>query len=108
MSFRVIQLTDCHLFADKCKVVSEGVLRSGIASFKTLALVLEAIREYRPDLVLVTGDLIADESKWSYQHFNNLWREVNIDVQLKVIPGNHDNPRLMKESFPQSLSLIHI
>jgi Icc protein len=101
MSFRVIQITDCHLFADKRKVVGEGVLGSGIASFETLASVLESIPKHRPDLVLVTGDLSADESNGSYQHFKNLWRDLKVDTQLKVIPGNHDNAQLMKENFPQ-------
>ncbi|TDF38358.1 metallophosphoesterase [Alteromonadaceae bacterium M269] len=94
MSFRVVQITDCHLFADKNKIVGDG-----ISSYNTLDVTLKAVGKMAPDLVIVTGDLSADESAESYQHFQNLWSQNEMSAELKVIPGNHDAPDLMKAAF---------
>jgi Icc protein len=100
VSFRIVQITDSHLFADKGKVVGDDVLDEGINSFNTLASVLAKIPLYQPDLVLMTGDLSADESEQSYQHFSQLWRDAKIESSLMMIPGNHDDAGLMKACFP--------
>jgi len=97
MSFRIIQITDCHLFADKEKVVGDGIV-----SFNTLSSVLDDIGRYNPDLVIVTGDLSADESYESYQHFQGLWENTHSDTALAVIPGNHDDASRMKEAFKEA------
>jgi Icc protein len=102
MTYRVIQITDSHLFADKKRVVGEEDLGHGVVSFDTLASVLAEIPKHQPDLVLVTGDLSADESAQSYLHFNQLWCDAKIDVPVRVIPGNHDDAVLMKQHCAMS------
>ena len=103
MSYRVIQITDCHLHSDKSKAVGDGVI-----SFDTLEMVLKAIKPYDPDLVVVTGDLSADESEQSYQYFNQLWSTSKIDAKLLMIPGNHDDANLMQRHCPESYWHNHV
>lgn len=102
MSFRLIQITDCHLFADQHKTIGEGILGRGVAPFDTLVSVLNITHKYSPDMVLITGDLSADETEQSYQHFKQLWQQVGIKSPMMMIPGNHDNAVHMKSCFPES------
>ena len=59
----------------------------------TLAHALAAAR--RPDLVLVTGDLVQDETRAGYERFRDLLGSFGVPVYC--LPGNHDDPALMRE-----------
>ena len=94
--YKVAQLTDCHLFADRNKTSY-----SNINPFDSLKEVLKHVNQHCPHLVLVTGDISGDHSLQSYQHFLDLWNASACEAQLAVIPGNHDDPQVMEDLFGQ-------
>ena len=89
-----MHLTDPHLFAD-----TGGDLR-GTVTYSSLYAVLEHYRksDWHADLVVVTGDLIQDDSAGAYEHFRKLLGELGLPVYC--VPGNHDVRSLMQESLP--------
>lgn len=86
---RVLQLTDTHLYADP-----EGSLL-GQNTRRTLELVLEMATgtpgEF--DLILLTGDLVHDESPEGYDYLQQ--RLAALDTPCYCLPGNHDEARMM-------------
>ncbi len=89
----VLHLTDPHLFADR-----KGDLR-GTVTYAALATVLEHYlrQDWRADLVVVTGDLIQDDSAAAYRHFCDLLAQLELPVYC--VPGNHDVRALMQEAL---------
>lgn len=77
------------MFADP-----EGSLR-GIVTRASLESVLAHYRasDWVADRVIVTGDLIQDDSLEAYEQFRNLMSPLNLRVHC--IPGNHDIRDLM-------------
>jgi len=61
--------------------------------------VVKAVDAWRPDAVLLSGDLSEDASESSYcrlaEHIDSL------GVPICALPGNHDLPELMQKYFPQ-------
>ena len=90
---RVVQLSDCHLFAD-----TEGKLL-GLNTQFSLEKVLELVREEQPDmdLILATGDLSQDASFEAYERLGSALGSFNVPVYW--IEGNHDKPAPMLEAF---------
>ncbi len=87
---KIIQLSDCHLFADKTKSGYQGV--NPYQTLKRIIHTLENSSEIESgSLILVTGDISGDDSKQSYQHFYSLVEPLLAHNTLRVIPGNHDN-----------------
>ena len=94
----LLQLTDTHLHAARDSVMPGDSQKHCVAPQQTLASVLDQARmdsRWPPDAFVVTGDIVQDESRAGYQHFREML-EV-FDVPVFCIPGNHDNPVLMKE-----------
>ena len=87
----ILQLTDTHLFADP-----DGSLYS-INTRSTLKRVIEHIHKTfdHIDIVLLTGDLVHDESRVGYSVLKSILEE--LDCQKYYLPGNHDSPALMSE-----------
>ena len=87
---RVLQLTDPHLFADK-----SAALR-GTVTWESLSRVLDHYEssDWRAERVLVTGDLIQDDSADAYRHFSDALSRLELPVHC--IPGNHDVRPLMR------------
>ena len=83
---KIIQISDCHLFADTHKVGYNN-----INPFRSLERILAEIKAHQPDVLLVTGDISGDGSRQSYLHFSKLLHEAKIDSRIGIIPGNHDN-----------------
>ncbi|HEV8078661.1 MAG TPA: 3',5'-cyclic-AMP phosphodiesterase [Marinobacter sp.] len=83
--FRVLQLTDPHLKADRdCQLF-------GINTRDSLTAVIDDVLKHggQPDLVLATGDLAQDGSHNAYEALaQSLAR---FDCDSLWIPGNHDN-----------------
>jgi Icc protein len=50
---------------------------------------------WQPDLALVTGDVVQDDSREAYEHFCRLLSQVGVAVYC--LPGNHDVRPLMRE-----------
>jgi len=93
---KVVQLTDCHLSAD------EEASYRGINPRQTLDSVLARVKTWRPDLLLVTGDLAEDGSKAVYEFLADTLSELSIPVL--TVPGNHDCRSRQKEYFPLTAS----
>lgn len=92
-SLRVLQVTDTHLFADL-----SGQL-AGVDTERSYAEVMEKVLgEFWPvDLILATGDLVHDGSESGYRRFKSQFED--LAVRTLVIPGNHDDPAVMRRIF---------
>ena len=89
----LVQITDTH-------ILSPGKLLYD--SMDTAAHLRETIGQInlmrpRPDMVLITGDLVEDSDEARYRHFIDLIKP--LEMPAYVIPGNHDNPQMMLEVF---------
>jgi len=93
---KVIQISDCHLYADHNQ---QGY--AGINPYLSLRKVLADVATQQADLLIVSGDLSADGSAASYQHFLTLWQESGINCPYVVLPGNHDVLAVMTTQFPE-------
>lgn len=86
----IIQLSDCHLFADKTKTGYQGI--NPYQTLKNIVHTLVNSADIEPEsLILVTGDISGDDSEQSYVHFCALVEPLLAHHTLRVIPGNHDN-----------------
>jgi len=87
----LIQFTDSHL----CHAPEGRLL--GVATQRCLDAVLERARadHWPPDLVLATGDLAQEPTRAAYQRLNGRFDDLGVPVYW--IPGNHDDPALMRE-----------
>ena len=92
-SVKVLQLTDCHLFADKNKDLL------GVNTYKSFDAVLNAIKaqNFDYDFIAFTGDISQDYSVTSYEHFAKLISFLGKPVFF--LPGNHDDGPLMYRIF---------
>jgi len=98
MTYRILQITDCHLFADRREL-------RGIPTWPRLIAVLDEIRNRFSefDCLVVTGDTAHDEIKETYTEFREALGELTDRVFL--IPGNHDNRDAMVQVFPDRCRL---
>ena len=88
----MLQITDTHLFG------SVDRLQRGINTQASLASVLAHARNdsrWPPDAVVVTGDIVHDESRAGYRRFRQTLETLGSPAYC--IPGNHDDPELMAE-----------
>lgn len=86
----ILQFSDTHLHA-----APDSRMR-GVPTYETFAaVILQAKRDARwpPDAILVTGDIVQDESRAGYLRFRNMLEP--LEVPVFCIPGNHDDPKLM-------------
>ena len=92
--FRLLQITDLHLFGDT------GRTLYGVETARSLQRVLEqafAPGTPRPDAIVVTGDVADDLSPAAYANFHAAlepWR-----LPVYCVPGNHDAPALMSQAL---------
>lgn len=94
MTHRIIQLTDCHLFADP-----KQELR-GIATWQRFLAALSDLRcrNLKVDLLVMTGDTAHDELNATYEAVRHElldWAD-----RVRVIPGNHDSRSDLQGVFP--------
>jgi 3',5'-cyclic-AMP phosphodiesterase len=89
---RLTHITDPHLYG------GEGELLRGIATLPSLEATLANAqrRDWPPDAVLVTGDLVQDDPA-GYAHFRRLLGALRLPVLC--IPGNHDEPEAMRREL---------
>jgi Icc protein len=88
----VLQLTDTHLHAS-----TQSRMR-GVRTWETYTAILEAALQNdpgEPDVVVVTGDVVQDESRRGYEHFRDSLAQCGKPVL--VTSGNHDDPIMMSE-----------
>jgi Icc protein len=89
---RIIQLSDCHVAADPAADYR------GQNADRNLAAVLQAVKDWRPEALLLTGDVSEDASEASYQRVAELL--ATCQVPVLALPGNHDEPDVMRDHFP--------
>jgi len=89
---RVLQVSDCHVPRDP------QTPYRGVNADRNLASLLPAIRRWQPDLVLLTGDVSEDGSAASYGRVSAQLSTVGAPVL--ALPGNHDDPAVMRRYFP--------
>jgi len=89
---RLTQFTDPHLYG------GEHESLRGVATLPALATAIAhaQAREWPPDAVLVTGDLVQDDPA-GYPHFRRVFGALGVPVLC--LPGNHDEPRAMKREL---------
>lgn len=94
MAVRIIQITDCHLFADP------NVELKGVATRTRFEATIAAIRQRFSalDRLIITGDLAHDEALATYQQLRGSLGD--FAERTRVIPGNHDNREFMTDVFP--------
>ena len=89
---RLIQFTDPHLYG------SESETLRGVATLPALTAALAQARgrDWPPDALLVTGDLVQDDPG-GYRHFRRLFATLGMPVLC--LPGNHDEPAAMRREL---------
>lgn len=91
---KIIQITDTHLFSNDSSEIF-GV-KSNITFKKVIDKILtEEIHD--TDLIFLTGDISQDETVESYKKVVHHLSNINLPVYW--IPGNHDDPVVMKLVF---------
>lgn len=91
-SLRIIQVSDCHLSEDRDRPYR------GLNPDRSLTALLPALKRWQPDLVLLTGDVSDDASADSYRRVSAALS--SLDSPVLGLPGNHDEPGVMKSFFP--------
>ena len=97
----VLQITDTHLFA------SVDATQRGINTQASVDAVLDRARadpRWPPDAIVVTGDIVHDESRAGYLRFRKILEALGIPAFC--VPGNHDNPAVLEECL--SASQVHV
>jgi Icc protein len=89
---RVTHFTDPHLYGDEHESLR------GVATLPALQAAIEHARsrDWPPDALLVTGDLVQDDPG-GYPHFRRLFSALGPPVLC--IPGNHDEPQAMRREL---------
>lgn len=91
----IAQISDLH-------VKPAGVL--AYRRVDTAAALARCVKELnrftpRPDLVVISGDLVDRPSKEAYDHLSRLLTP--LELPFAAIPGNHDERDLMRAALPQ-------
>lgn len=86
---RVVQVTDPHLYA------TDDAIMRGINTDQSFSAVINHVKQVaKPDIVLLSGDLVQDESRDGYLRLKRYLD--NLEVPVFSIPGNHDNPAYLE------------
>jgi Icc protein len=88
---KLIQITDLH-------VASEGEFTHGVDVRQNFLDILQAVKSFAPDHLIVTGDLAFDTAneqvyRWMKSHFDAL------GIPYSVIAGNHDTSSVLAKVF---------
>lgn len=89
MSYRLIQVTDCHLLTDPNATLCH------INTYQTLKNMLSHLVKEPHDALVFTGDLAQDEVASTYQHYLDLTQ--HWPAPIYWLPGNHDHPPSMED-----------
>jgi len=88
MTVRLLQLSDCHLQPDTSETYR------GINPHQHLQRLLSVARDWQPDLLVLSGDLVERAQAQVYQRLNDLLQQTGIPVL--AFPGNHDDPDMLR------------
>ena len=92
---RLVQFTDPHLYG------SESESLRGVPTLPALraALAQARARDWPPDALLVTGDIVQDDAG-GYAHFRQVFGGLGLPVLC--LPGNHDEPEAMRRELARA------
>ncbi|MGH8296630.1 MAG: 3',5'-cyclic-AMP phosphodiesterase [Steroidobacteraceae bacterium] len=96
---RLTHFTDPHLYG------GENERLRGIATLASLEATLAHARrrDWPPDAVLMTGDLVQDDPA-GYAHFRRVFEALRLPVLC--LPGNHDEPEAMRRELDSAPFVI--
>lgn len=89
----IAQISDCHIRAPGKQLY--GALDTG--GYLTRAVAAIAACQTRPDVVLVTGDLVDAGLVQEYAHLREILSA--LPMPYRLIPGNHDARASLREVF---------
>lgn len=91
---RIIQVSDSHLFSDKNKSLV------GVPTQESFEAVIDLIKRKAGefDMIIHTGDLSQDFALPSYIRVAEMLGVFNVPIYC--VPGNHDDPDIMKNVYP--------
>lgn len=92
-TLRLVQVSDCHVSAEP-----DADYR-GLNALQGLSGLLPAVRDFHPNLLLLTGDVSEDGSAASYARVAAMLAPFGLP--LLAVPGNHDVPGVMMRYFPR-------
>jgi 3',5'-cyclic AMP phosphodiesterase CpdA len=92
----IAQISDLH------------IMPAGMLAYRrvdTAAALARCVKELnrfapRPDLVVISGDLVDAPSPSAYEHLRQLL--VPLEIPFAAVPGNHDDRDLLRAAFPDS------
>ncbi len=93
---KIIQISDIHLHSD---VRGELLRVNTHDSYQAVLDLVRAKHAKDTDLIILSGDLTQDGSLEAYARVADLIEPFNIPVYC--VPGNHDNPKMMKQVYPR-------
>ncbi|MBF2056967.1 MAG: metallophosphoesterase [Cyanobacterium sp. T60_A2020_053] len=96
-NFTLIQITDTHLLDDHNEILR------GHNPYQNLQMVLQQVKTYQPDGLLLTGDLADQGSALAYKYLSEEMNEFNCPIYW--LHGNHDNPEHLKKILTPSQHL---
>ena len=96
MSTSFIQISDCHI--DDEKMVMD------VDSVAMLENILNHIKSRTSDALLVSGDLTHNGTPSAYKKLQEQLKVVDVDIH--VMPGNHDDKRNLSQAFETELQNI--
>lgn len=93
---RLLHLTDTHLFAEADATLYD------VCTDRSLRDVLDLARanHWPPDAILVTGDLVHDDTREAYRRFVTHFRD--LDAPVWCLAGNHDVANLLHSEITPS------
>ncbi len=98
-ALRLVQITDCHLGE------RPGTRLLNMDTDRSLASVLALLRAREPriDVLLATGDISDQGGPKAYRRFLANTRDIGDNVRW--LPGNHDNPAVMRAALKDDVRL---
>jgi 3',5'-cyclic AMP phosphodiesterase CpdA len=91
----IAQISDLHVRVPGKPLY--GALDTGFYAARAVAAI--AVCRPRPDLVLVTGDLVEAGSPEEYAYLREIL--AGLPMPCRLIPGNHDARATMRAGFPE-------
>jgi Icc protein len=88
---RFLHISDMHILGE------EGRLQYGVDTAAILRRAVPMMNALEPDFVIVSGDLISDESEDSYRRLQSLLKPVGAPIHCMM--GNHDDRAAFRRVF---------
>lgn len=102
---RLLQISDSHCYASDDAVLAWSKLP--VYPNRSLTRLLEHLSQLPEpyDALVISGDLVQEETAAAYQRVKQLIQDFPLPVY--VLPGNHDVPALMQSELVAKASNVH-